>query len=220
MDGSRLLRTGDLARMDADGVITVLGRADRQVKIRGHRVEPSAVEQALRSVPGVREALVLPRARDGQVTLEAFLLQEPRATLEPHAAKSALEALYPPQWVPTHWAVLSDFPVNANGKVDTHALPEPLPLGTHSLRAPGEPDRWSRTHRIVAGAYGDVLDIDEIGLHDSFFELGGDSLAAVNVSVRVGRELGFEVPVPSSDAATVQAYAEKIGLATAARRGV
>ncbi|MER5276885.1 amino acid adenylation domain-containing protein [Streptomyces sp. NPDC002809] len=210
-DGSRLLRTGDLARMDADGVTTVLGRADRQVKIRGHRVEPSAVEQVLRGVPGVEEALVLPRTRDGRMTLEAFLLHGPQAAPEPHAAKSAVEALYPPQWVPTHWAVLSAFPVNANGKVDTQALPEPLPLGAGSPHPSGGPNRWSRTHRIVAGAYSDVLDIDEIGLHDSFYALGGDSLAAVNVAARIGRELGHEVPVPSSDAATVQAYAERIG---------
>ncbi|MFJ2095090.1 amino acid adenylation domain-containing protein [Streptomyces sp. NPDC087901] len=219
-DGSRLLRTGDLARMDAAGVTTVLGRADRQVKIRGHRVEPSAVEQALRGVPGVQEALVLPRTRDGRMTLEAFLLHGPQATPEPHAAKSALEALYPPQWVPTHWAVLSAFPVNANGKVDTQALPEPLPLGAGSPHPPGEPNRWSRTHRIVAAAYSDVLDIDEIGLHDSFYALGGDSLAAVNVAVRIGEELGHEVPVPSADAATVRAYAEKIGSTTAPRSAV
>jgi amino acid adenylation domain-containing protein len=209
-DGARLLRTGDLARMGADGVVTVLGRADRQVKIRGHRVEPAAVEDALTRSAHVTEALVLPQADNGTVTLAAFLLSDKSADIDLASVRDDLAAKFPPQWIPARMAVLTEFPVNANGKVDTRALPVPLPL-SHAARAEPDSGRWSRMDRIVAGAFCDVLKIDDIGLSDSFYELGGDSLASVEVAARVGKELGRDVQVPSADAPTVRAYALKIG---------
>jgi amino acid adenylation domain-containing protein len=209
-DGARLLRTGDLARMGADGVVTVLGRADRQVKIRGHRVEPAAVEDALTRSAHVKEALVLPRTDNGTVALEAFLLCDNPADIDLASVKDDLEAKFPPQWIPARMAVLSEFPVNANGKVDTRALPVPLPV-SRAARAEPDSGRWSRMDRIVAGAFCDVLKIDDIGLSDSFYELGGDSLASVEVAARVGQALGRDVQAPSADAATVRAYALKIG---------
>ena len=213
--GERLLRTGDLARMGADGVVTVLGRADRQVKIRGHRVEPAAVEEALTALPNVKEALVLPRVEGGKVTLEAFLLRDDSADIDVASVKDDLETRFPPQWIPARMAVLTEFPVNASGKVDTRALPVPHPVNRPA--APGqEPSRWNRMDRVVAGAFCDVLEVDEIGLSDSFYDLGGDSLASVQVAARVGRELGRDVPGPSAEAATVRAYARKVGSLAAA----
>ncbi|MEU3900084.1 amino acid adenylation domain-containing protein [Streptomyces sp. NPDC045251] len=212
-DGARLLRTGDLARMDADGVVTVLGRADRQVKIRGHRVEPAAVEEALRTLPDVREALVLPRGTDGGTGLAAYLLHEEGVQLSPAAVRSALARRFPPQWVPARLAVLSEFPVNANGKVDVRALPEPHPVPASAPHAPGS-GRWTRTDRLVADAFCEVLRIEEIGLEDGFYELGGDSLAAVEVAARLGAGLGRHVPPPSADGATVRGYALRIASGT------
>jgi hypothetical protein len=208
--GARLLRTGDLARLEPDGVVTVLGRADRQVKIRGHRVEPAAVEEALRGLPDVAEALVLPRVDDGKVSLDAYLLRDGAAEVDLTSVRDALAATFPPQWIPGRMAVLSEFPVNANGKVDTRALPEPRPVYETGGAQPGT-DRWSRIDRVVADAFCEVLKIDDIGLSDSFYDLGGDSLASVEVAARVGRVLGRDVPAPGADAATVRAYARKIG---------
>jgi amino acid adenylation domain-containing protein len=211
--GARLLRTGDLARLEVGGVVTVLGRADRQVKIRGHRVEPAAVEEALRGLPYVKEALVLPAVDDGRTTLDAFLLRDGDVEVDLVAVREALGATFPPQWIPARLAVLSEFPVNANGKVDTRALPEPRPA-TRAARAEPETARWSRLDRVVADAFCDVLRLDDIGLSDDFYELGGDSLASVEVATRVGKALGRDVPPPSADTATVRAYARKLDQAT------
>lgn len=208
-DGSMLLRTGDLARLGTDGVVTVLGRADRQVKVRGHRVEPAAVEEALRVSGHVKEALVLLRFDDGRVTLDAFLLRDGDADVEPASLKKELEKRFPPPWVPTRMAVLSEFPVNANGKVDRSALPEPVPVDPATPPEP-ESSRWSRTDLVVAATFCDVLEIEQIGLSDSFYELGGDSLTAVEVAARVGRALHRTVAAPSADAATVRRYARSL----------
>ncbi|WP_328946832.1 amino acid adenylation domain-containing protein [Streptomyces sp. NBC_00250] len=215
-DGARLLRTGDLARMDAEGVVTVLGRADRQVKIRGHRVEPAAVEEALRMLPDVKEALVLPRETDGQTGLAAYILHEEGAELSAGAVRSALEERFPPQWVPARMAILSEFPVNANGKVDVRALPEPHPVLTLAPHTAGGGGRWTRTDRLVADAFCEVLRIEEIGLEDGFYELGGDSLAAMEVAARVGGTVGRDVPPPTADGATVREYALRIASDTGA----
>lgn len=217
-DGSRLLRTRDLARREEDGTMTVLGRADRQVKIRGHRVEPAAVEEALRELANVREALVLPRVHDGTVTLDAFLLPEVGSDVDPVSVRDELTARLPPQWIPARMAVMSEFPANANGKVDTHALPEPIPVRPASSLDQGA-ERWTGLDRIVAGAFCDVLNIDSIGLSDNFYGLGGDSLTSVAVAARVGNAVGMDVPAPSARAATVRAYACSVGdaMAEAAR---
>jgi amino acid adenylation domain-containing protein len=211
--GARLLRTGDLARMGTDRTVTVLGRADRQVKIRGHRIEPSAVEEVLTALPGVKEALVVPRIEGDKVTLDAFLLSDSPASVDMACVRDAL-ARFPPQWIPARMAVLSHFPVNANGKIDTQALPVPQPL-SRAVSGSGS-SRWSKLDRVVADAFCEVLALDEIGLSDDFYDLGGDSLASVEVAACVGRELGKDVPGPSAGAATVRAYAQRISSLAAA----
>ncbi|WP_034260992.1 amino acid adenylation domain-containing protein [Actinospica robiniae] len=213
LPGARLLRTGDLARMEQDGTVTVLGRADRQVKIRGHRVEPAAVEEALRAVPGVREALVLPRTEDGRVGLDAYLLRGPGAAVEPGEVRAELERRLPPPWIPSRVAVLDEFPVNANGKVDVRALPDPRPFAAEAPAT--ESGRWSRGDLLVAQVYCDVLRLDAIALEDSFYDLGGDSLTSIEVAARLGQALGREVSGPNAAAATVRSYRRLIGLSEA-----
>lgn len=211
--GGRILRTGDLARLRADGFVEVVGRADRQVKIRGHRVEPGAVEHALRARPDVAEALVLPRRRDGTMTLAAYLVPRPGARLDPAAIRRDLAGLLPAPSVPSRMAVLTQFPANANGKVDVMALPEPAPI-TSAQDEPG--GRWTRTELIVADAYASVLGLESAGLHDDFFALGGDSMLAVGVAVEVGRRLGGEVPLPTLGNGTVREYSGEVAAALGA----
>jgi amino acid adenylation domain-containing protein len=202
--GARTLRTGDLAQLRPDGTVELVGRADRQVKVRGHRVEPGAVEHALRSDPAVLDALVLPRQRDGTTTLVAYVVPRAGTVPDPTALHRSLARRLPPPSVPGRIAVLPDFPMNANGKVDVSALPEPPPP------VPDGGDRWTRYDRAVADAYAAALDLDAVGLHDDFFALGGDSLTAVHVALAVKDALRADVPVPVADRATVRGYAEVV----------
>jgi amino acid adenylation domain-containing protein len=252
--GARILRTGDLARVRPDKMTEIIGRADRQVKVRGHRVEPAAVEHALRALPGIAEALVLPRRDDGVTTLAAYLIPVAGVTLDTAAVRAALTERLPEPSVPGRMAVLAEFPVNANGKIDTAALPAAGPVGqTQADRTPaghapadrapadrapadrvpadrvpasraqprssscprdgGAGTHWTRYDEVVAAAFAASLGVAGVGLHDDFFDLGGDSLAAVNVAVAIGRTLGGEVPVPAADCGTVHAYAAMVAAA-------
>jgi amino acid adenylation domain-containing protein len=213
--GARILRTGDLARLRPDGAIEVVGRADRQLKIRGHRVEPAAVEGALRSRADIFEALVMPHGRDEVTTLAAYLIARDGAALDVPAIHRELAATLPAPSVPTRFAVLTEFPMTPNGKIDAAALPEPAPAGAAS-RAGGSGDgRWTRIELVVADAYATSLGVDEVGRHDDFFDLGGDSYAAVAVAVAVGERLGAEVPVPTTANGRVHEYARVIADAMA-----
>jgi amino acid adenylation domain-containing protein len=210
--GSRILRTGDLARLRSDGTIEVLGRADRQVKIRGHRVEPAAVEGALRARKEVFEAFVTPHLRDGATTLAAYLIPRDGAALDVAAIHRDLTAALPAPSVPGRYAVLAEFPMTPNGKIDAAALPEPLAVASSNTDGGG---RWSRLELVVADAYAAALGVEEVGRHDDFFDLGGDSFAAVAVAVTVGERLGAEVPVPTPGGGSVRAYAETVAEAIA-----
>lgn len=206
--GERVLRTGDLARLRPDGLVEIIGRADRQVKVRGHRVEPAVIEHTLLSLPGVAEALVLPGHEDGVTSLAAYLVPEPGARLEVAAVRRALLARLPEPSVPGRMAVLAAFPVNANGKLDVSALPSPRPVEDTTSDGDG---RWDRYELAVADAYRTVLGVGSVGLSDDFFALGGDSLRAVAVAVAVADRTGCaEVPVPTPDSGQVRQYAQVV----------
>ena len=211
--GARILRTGDLARLRSDGVVEVLGRADRMVKVRGHRVEPAAVEYALRARPEVLEALVLPRVHDGATTLAAYVVGRGPDGVDVAAIHQELAAVLPAPSVPSRYAVLTEFPMTPNGKIDAAALPEPqAPArsagGAGSSDDGGSADsdggRWTRMELLVADAYAENLGVEAVGLHDDFFALGGDSLSAVGVAMVLGERLDAKVPVPALGNGTVR----------------
>lgn len=210
--GSRILRTGDLARLRPDGTIEVVGRADRQLKIRGHRVEPAAVEFALRARKDIFEAFVAPYVRDGVTTLAAYVIPRDDLELDVAAIHRELAAALPAPSVPGRYAVLTEFPMTPNGKIDAAALPEPsAPASSSSV----DPGRWSRLELIIADVFATNLGMAEVGRHDDFFDLGGDSFAAVAVAVAVGERLGAEVPAPAPGGGSVHAYAETVAEAIA-----
>ncbi|MFY1701895.1 AMP-binding protein [Micromonospora sp. WMMA1923] len=209
--GARLLRTGDLGRLDADGVLDVLGRADRQVKIRGQRVEPPAVEDALRRCPGIAEAVVIAEPDGHDLHLVAYLRgeQEPRPTeaqLRAHAA-----GLLPEASVPSRFRYVAQYPLTPNGKVDTRRLPATPTVRPALSTAYAAPDGDLET--AVAAVVAEVLRVDRLGVDDDFFELGGDSLQVVEVVTRLDEELGLPVGITDVfDHRTVRAL-------TAATRG-
>ncbi|MEO5875281.1 MAG: amino acid adenylation domain-containing protein [Streptosporangiaceae bacterium] len=171
-DGARMYRTGDLVRLRADGRLDFLGRADHQVKIRGHRVEPGEVEAALAACPGVGRALVV--ARDGR--LVAYLT----GTAEPAALRERLAGRLPSYLVPAAFVTLEVLPLTPAGKIDRRALPEPE--FTVSGRAP----RTEREETLCA-VFADVLGLARIGADDDFFTLGGDSISAIQAATRARR---------------------------------
>ncbi|MEU6776076.1 non-ribosomal peptide synthase/polyketide synthase [Streptomyces sp. NPDC046759] len=197
LPGTRMYRTGDRARWRADGTLEYLGRADQQVKIRGYRIEPGEIEAALHTHPGIGAATVgVHEDSAGTRRLVAHVVGTgtgDRAAPPPPAAelRAHLERLLPAHMVPAAYVPMAALPLTVNGKLDRRALPAPGPDGfaTRGERtAPRTP-----AERLVAAAWEDVLDTDEICAEDDFFALGGDSLLAVRVTSRLRAAYGRDV---------------------------
>ncbi|GLW99059.1 non-ribosomal peptide synthetase/MFS transporter [Microtetraspora sp. NBRC 16547] len=176
----RCYRSGDLLRVTADGQVEFRGRVDDQVKVRGYRVELGEVTTALRALPQIADAVVLPVGEGKARQLAAWVTP---STVDTSAVRSALRERLPDYMVPAHLVVLDRLPLNPNGKVDRAALPEPRPEAAEFVppATPGE--------ELVARAWAKVLDVAEVGAHDDFFALGGDSFAAVRAVKEIGRGL-------------------------------
>ncbi|MCC8249247.1 non-ribosomal peptide synthetase [Saccharothrix luteola] len=177
--GERMYRTGDLVVRRPDGVLVYLGRTDRQVKVRGNRIELGEVESALVAQPGVRRAAVI--ARDNQL-----LGYVTPADVDLDAVRTGIAAALPAAMVPHAIVALPDFPLTPSGKLDQNALPSPT-LAKTERRAPGN-DR----ERLLCEVFGDVLGLADLGVDDDFFVLGGDSITSIAVSSRA-RRLGIEI---------------------------
>ncbi|GAA3040161.1 non-ribosomal peptide synthetase [Actinokineospora globicatena] len=183
--GSRLYRTGDLARWRPGGVLEFLGRVDRQVKIRGHRVEPAEIEAACRVHPDVADALVVARADDrGEVGLVAYVVSDHPADL-----RAFLRASLPEYLVPSEFVGLAQFPVTGSGKLDMAALPEPVRQPKALVRP------RSATARVLAAEWSALLGVDAVGEDDDFFALGGHSLLAARMITRVRLALDIDIPL-------------------------
>ncbi|MFF7990861.1 amino acid adenylation domain-containing protein [Kitasatospora xanthocidica] len=190
-DGGRLYRTGDLVRWRADGRLDYLGRADGQVKVRGHRVELGEVEEVLRRHGQVAGALVVAREdASGALGLVAYLV--PAEGELDHAALAVHARTWLPQFmVPGTFIELPGFPLLPNGKVDRGALPAVDPNSRKRVvRSPQTP-----TERLIAGIWRELLDVPEIGAEDDFFALGGHSLLATRLTHRLGEALDADVPL-------------------------
>ncbi|WP_051466578.1 non-ribosomal peptide synthetase [Actinomadura oligospora] len=213
-DGSRLYRTGDRVRRRPDGVLEFLGRIDRQVKVRGFRIEPGEIEAALLAHPAVAEAVVVARDDTGDRRLLAYLVPSDLADGAPDAAdlRRFLGAGLPAYMVPVAFVELTALPLTRNGKVDRDALPAPdggrAAAGTEFV-APRTPAEES-----LAGIWAEVLGLDRVGVHDDFFELGGHSLLATQVVSRVRAAFGVEAALADLfDRPTVAGFAEAVELA-------
>ncbi|MDX2592029.1 non-ribosomal peptide synthase/polyketide synthase [Streptomyces sp. WI03-4A] len=195
--GERMYRTGDLARWDSSGDLRFAGRADDQVKLRGFRIEPGEIEGALRGSPRVRDAVVTvrgggadPDGRSGG-RLVAYVVpaggtveELPVAELRDHLA-----GLLPAHMVPSAFVPLERLPLTPNGKTDRAALPEPGP--THAAAGPRTAPRTAPrtdTERRIARIWADVLGVADVGAHDNFFHLGGDSILSMQVVSRLRRD--------------------------------
>ncbi|MBD0844768.1 non-ribosomal peptide synthetase, partial [Streptomyces sp. TRM68416] len=191
--GSRMYRSGDVARRRADGGLEVLGRIDDQVKIRGFRIELGEITAALLKDATVRQAVTVVREdTPGDKRLVAYLVPAEGATVEPRALREALAQDLPDYMIPAAFVELETIPLTTNGKLDKKNLPAPE---AGQLRSAGEftaPRTPLEAH--VAEIWQQVLGVDKVGVHDSFFELGGDSMRAVAL-VGALRDAGYEVAV-------------------------
>ncbi|WP_212986930.1 non-ribosomal peptide synthase/polyketide synthase [Actinoplanes auranticolor] len=190
--GTRMYRTGDLARWTVAGELEFLGRADDQVKIRGFRIEPGEVEAALAAHPAVAQAVVTAREdRPGSKRLVAYVVP-PAGESAPGTVelREFLGHSLPDYLVPSAFVALAALPVTANGKLDKRALPAPDP----SAPEPGAGYLAPRTdiERALAGIWGDVLGLDRVGVHDNFFDVGGDSILSIQVVSRA-RQTGLHL---------------------------
>ncbi|HEV7519360.1 MAG TPA: amino acid adenylation domain-containing protein, partial [Thermoanaerobaculia bacterium] len=191
--GARLYRTGDRVRWRPDGRLDFLGRFDHQVKVRGFRIELGEVETALLALPGVRAAAVLVREeglRDKR--LVAYVAAEPGVVLANADLRNHLRERLPAAMVPGVCVILPSLPLTPNGKVDRRALAAVAP-------GSGEPERYvaprTPAEALLAGIWAELLEVDRVGIEDSFFDLGGHSLLATQVVSRIRRELGVDLPI-------------------------
>jgi amino acid adenylation domain-containing protein len=190
--GGTLYRTGDLVRYLPDGNIEFLGRSDFQVKIRGFRVELGEIEAALEAVEGVRGAIVVAHERsEGDLELVAYVAHPDGEGLPVDELRSHLAGQLPEYMVPTTFIAVERFPLNPNGKVDRKALPPPVRLRPR-LQTPYAPPRTG-LQRLIAEAWRRILDLDRVGIHDRFFELGGTSLQAARFVNEMQLALGESI---------------------------
>jgi amino acid adenylation domain-containing protein/non-ribosomal peptide synthase protein (TIGR01720 family) len=187
--GARMYRSGDRGAVDRGGRLRYLGRVDDQVQIRGHRVEPAEVEAGVRRHPAVRDVAVVARARDGQTRLIAYVAHGGAPAPAAADLRRVAAEVLPAHMLPAEWVTVERLPLTANGKVDRTALPPAD--GERSSEAPYAAPRTD-AERVLASIWAQVLDRGTVGIHDNFFDLGGDSILAMRVVSRA-REAGLSI---------------------------
>jgi len=192
----RIYLTGDLGRMAPDGCLLHLGRKDFQVKVRGYKVEVSETEMALLDHAAIKEAAVVGREiQFGGRRLVAYFVptRQPAPTVT--ELRNFLKDRVPDYMVPSHFVMLDSLPLTPNGKVDRNALQPPgrqRPQLDVDYVPAGTP-----TEALLVDIWADILKVEKVGIHDNFFDLGGDSLGATSVISRVIKEFQFELPLQS-----------------------
>lgn len=204
-DSGRIYRTGDLARWLPNGNIEYLGRADEQVKIRGYRIEPAEIEAAIRDVPGVQDAriLIIGNGEDTHKRICAFVVGDKPDLIQD--VQSQLQLKLPEYMQPNQFFQPASFPLNSHGKLDRRAL---LQLAAEHVVV--EPRNELET--TLVRIWKDLLEIEQVGVKDTFFSLGGDSLLAIRLISVIKQELKLEVTISKLfDLTTIEEQAKYLG---------
>lgn len=201
--GSRLYKTGDIARLRNDGNLEFLHRADRQLKIRGFRVEFGEIEAAILEHPAVRQAAVknFPEAATGRPSLVGYFVADGDTEDVGRELRDRLASRLPDYMLPAALVGLPSLPLSPSGKVQLNALPEPEVCRKQPLPAAGESNPAADLEARLTAIWSDVLKVDEIGVHDSFIALGGDSLQAIEIA---GKAAHAGIPLTLEDLLTHQ----------------
>jgi acyl carrier protein len=207
--GGRMYRTGDLVKWGDDGLLRYLGRADHQVKVRGFRIEPGEIEAVLESHPAVAQAVVVAHGGAGEGTgllvayivaaegesigdvaeLRRVVAAEGESIHDVTELRSYVGARLPEYMVPAAVVALKQMPLTANGKLDRRALPDPE-FTQARYRAARTPEE-----QLLAEAFAEVLQLEQVGIDDNFFERGGQSLLAARLIARIRSMMSVEVPI-------------------------
>jgi acyl-coenzyme A synthetase/AMP-(fatty) acid ligase len=218
--GERMYRTGDVARVTADGILEFNGRSDNQVKVGGYRVEPGEIEAVFAGLAGVKEAVVIARADTpgADKVLVAYVVPEGNDEDLLPRLRLALHHRLPRHMIPKFIVLLDEFPLTRNDKVDRGALPVPEQAPRDVDTAYAEPR--TPTEALLADLWADALGVQEVGTDDNFFELGGNSLLAADLLARIRTVLSAEVPAARLffENATVAGLAELVDRGAAAGR--
>jgi amino acid adenylation domain-containing protein len=187
--GSRIYRSGDLARWTEDGILEYLGRADAQVKIRGFRIELGEIEAAILAIPGVTQCTVQAQGEESAKQLVAYLVTAASPTIpEPSEIGNLLANRLPDYMIPVAFILLDRLPLTPNGKLDTRALPAPEISGDREHHAP-----VTEHEKLIATLFTELTGATRVGLDDSFFALGGHSLLAMRLISQIRARTGLEL---------------------------
>jgi acyl-coenzyme A synthetase/AMP-(fatty) acid ligase/acyl carrier protein len=208
--GERIYRTGDMGLLRPDGCLLYLGRKDFQLKVRGYRVEISEVEGALLDIEGVQEAAVVAKeGRPGEWQLIAYVAMRPPLLFEAKELRRTLMNTLPDYMVPVAFEFLDSLPKTATGKVDRNALPPPRRSRPELKEFVVHPS--TSTQAMVAKIWADSLSIQEVGIYDRFLDLGGNSLAAMQIVAKVVETFQVELPLRTLlQSTTVAEMAESV----------
>ncbi|MCP5063934.1 MAG: amino acid adenylation domain-containing protein [Ignavibacteriae bacterium] len=196
IEGDRLYSTGDLVRLSEEGALNYIGRVDNQVKIRGYRIELGEIESNLKEISFIKDAAVVVLGEKAlEKTITAFLVLKPDEKFSKNLVTAKLATVLPNYMLPNSYSILSKIPLTPNGKVDKKSLillNVDEQIEERKIVAPR-----NKFEEYLSGVWQEILKVEKVSIHDSFFDLGGNSLQAAVLINRVQKELGVEIQVQS-----------------------
>ncbi len=206
-EDSKIYRTGDLCRWLPGGILEYAGRKDDQIKVRGYRVELGEIESVLQQCELVKNAAVTAKEdKSGSMRLAAYIV--PENIFDKDSIETFISQRLPEYMIPAFWIEMTSLPLTSNGKVDKKTLPEP---DVSELKSGVYTEPRSDTESKLASVFAEVLEVDNVGVTDDFFDLGGHSLLAISLISAIRNELGVEIPINDVfDYPTVEQLASRI----------